>query len=247
MNLSEFQAIISVLELPAVFVHVAAGFVALVMAPIAMRTRKGGPQHRRWGKVYFWAMFVIFLTALALVYFRPNFFLFMVAFLSFYGAFSGYRALFRKRAGQVRWLDWLGAAIALVAGVLFAGWGLLGAVGLIDPLFPRVFSFIAIGFGFFLGSDAWRDIRSFRQHPANGSWWWTYHIERMSGSYVAAVTAFAVQNLSRLLPPELVWIPWVLPALIGLPLIARTVRAYHKKLNSPARPTAQQAVPAEAA
>ncbi len=109
MSFSELRFFLSVLEMPTVVLHVAAGFVALVMAPIAMWTQKGGKQHRRWGKVYFWAMFVIFVTALALVYFRPNFFLLMISFLSFYCAFSGYRALFRKRPGQATWLDWLGA------------------------------------------------------------------------------------------------------------------------------------------
>ncbi len=87
-------------ETASVISHVAAGFIALVMAPLAMITQKGGRQHRRWGRIYFWAMFVIFVSALVLVYFRPNFFLFMISILSFYGAFSGYRAIYRKHPEQ---------------------------------------------------------------------------------------------------------------------------------------------------
>ena len=41
------------LETASVVSHVAAGFTALVMAPLAMMTQKGGSQHRRWGKIYF--------------------------------------------------------------------------------------------------------------------------------------------------------------------------------------------------
>ena len=37
-------------------VHVAAGVLAFVMAPLALFTAKGGRAHRRWGKIYFWAM-----------------------------------------------------------------------------------------------------------------------------------------------------------------------------------------------
>ena len=48
-------------------VHVAAGAVSFVMAPIALATAKGGRAHRRWGKVYFWAMAVVASTALALL------------------------------------------------------------------------------------------------------------------------------------------------------------------------------------
>jgi uncharacterized membrane protein len=41
------------------WVHVLAGTLALVVAPIALLTAKGGLAHRRWGKVYFWSMAVV--------------------------------------------------------------------------------------------------------------------------------------------------------------------------------------------
>jgi hypothetical protein len=37
-------------------VHVACGFGAFLLAPVALSTAKGGKQHRRWGMVYLWAM-----------------------------------------------------------------------------------------------------------------------------------------------------------------------------------------------
>ena len=246
MSFSELRFFLSVLEMPTVVLHVAAGFVALVMAPIAMWTQKGGKQHRRWGKVYFWAMFVIFVTALALVYFRPNFFLLMISFLSFYGAFSGYRALFRKRPGQATWLDWLGAGIALAAGITFVAWGLLGIAGLIDLGIPDVFGFIGIGFGIFLASNGLADLRHFRAPPADRNWWWTYHLIRMNGSYIAAVSAFTVQNVSRMLPDEYAWITWVLPSLIGAPLIARTMRAYRRRFAGVRRPPGNRPMQSQA-
>ena len=46
------------------WIHVLAGTLALVVAPIALVTAKGGLTHRRWGKVYFWAMGVVAATAI---------------------------------------------------------------------------------------------------------------------------------------------------------------------------------------
>jgi len=223
------------LETLSVISHVAAGFTALVMAPVAMLTQKGGAQHRRWGKVFFWAMFAIFVTALALLYFRPNFFLFMISILSFYGAFTGYRALYRKQpqrgAGPI-WLDWLGAGIAALSGLAFLVWGGLVAFGGIATSIPPIFGLIGVGFGVSLAIDAVSDIRSFLQPSPDRNWWWYYHISRMGGSYIAAVTAFTVQNVTRYLPAEVAWLPWILPALIGTPLIARAIRHYRQKFES---------------
>src|SRR5262244_3758779 len=88
------------------FIHIAAGTIGLFVAPAAMVTLKGGRAHRRWGKIYFWSMATVTVTALVLAAWRPNYFLLMVAVFSFYLAFSGYRALYRKRPGGVGALDW---------------------------------------------------------------------------------------------------------------------------------------------
>ena len=47
------------------WIHVLAGTLALVVAPVALVTAKGGLTHRRWGKVYFWAMAVVAATLAA--------------------------------------------------------------------------------------------------------------------------------------------------------------------------------------
>src|SRR5437879_13203313 len=62
-----------------------------------MLTAKGGRTHRRWGKVYFWAMAAVALTAVVLAVWRPVVFLALLAVFSFYSGFSGYLALFRRR------------------------------------------------------------------------------------------------------------------------------------------------------
>ena len=215
-----------------VLTHVGAGVTALVFAPVAMLTQKGGAAHRRWGRVYFWAMFVIFVSALALLVVRPDFFLFIISILSFYGAFSGVRSLRHKhpeRGERATRLDWLAAATALLAGSGFIVWGALPLTGLTMSETPTAFSILGIAFGFFLGKDAWDDLGSFCRPSRNPMWWWTYHLERMVGSYLAAVTAFMVQNIGPRLPEELAWTVWALPGLLGGIGISLWIRYYQKK------------------
>src|SRR5262245_65273441 len=103
--------------------HIATGIIALVVAPAAMLTVKGGRAHRRWGMIYFWSMALVAVTAVVLSLWRPRIFLTLLAVFSFYQAFAGYRVLWRKRpvlGERPRAIDWaaaiatLGASAALV-------------------------------------------------------------------------------------------------------------------------------------
>jgi hypothetical protein len=67
------------------------------------------------------------------------------------------------------------------------------------------------------------DIRSFINPPKEKMHWWFTHIGSMGGSYISAVTAFVVVNISL---PQYNWVLWILPAAIGGVLIARTIRRY---------------------
>src|SRR5262245_60157365 len=102
-----------------VFSHVIAGTLGLLVAPLAMLTVKGSSAHRLWGKIFFWCMFWIFSSTLGLMFFRFNFFLLVIAILSFYTALTGYRVLSLKRPQRGDtpiWLDWASSAIAALAG-----------------------------------------------------------------------------------------------------------------------------------
>ena len=59
--------------------------------------------------------------------------------------------------------------------------------------------------------------------------WLNTHIGRMSGSYISALTAFLVVNLSGVLPPLLVWLG---PSFVIGPLISRWVRKYTRPKTS---------------
>jgi hypothetical protein len=81
-------------------IHIFFGAIALFVAPAAMLTRKGGLWHRRWGKMFFWSITVVAVTAVVMSLIRSGLFLLLVALFSFYLAFTGYRVLSRKTPQQ---------------------------------------------------------------------------------------------------------------------------------------------------
>ncbi len=215
-------------------IHVAAGTLALVVAPVAMLTAKGGPAHRRWGRVYYWAMGVVALTALVVALWRPNPFLAMVAVFSYYFAFTGRRVLLHKRPDRgerATALDW-GAALA--AAATGAGLVVLG-IARPGPVWVQL-GVVAVVFGglglVFAGLQLWR----FARPPADPRRWWFAHMTGMLASYLAAVTAFSVVNFV-FLPTTMRWL-W--PTLLGSPLITLWVTCYRRRF-------AQRRVPEAAA
>jgi uncharacterized membrane protein len=205
-------------------VHVAAGTVSFVMAPVALATAKGGRAHRRWGKVYFWAMVVVAATALVLSLYRPILFLALVAVFSFYAAFSAYRVLGQKAAvkgeAHVAAADWAAAAITFTTSLGLA------ACGLLRPALVQGLGIPAVIFGLIgmrLGAkDMWRFIHP----PKEKLFWWYEHLQGMMASYIAAWTAFLVVTVGQFVHA---WWLWIVPTAIGVPAITLTTAYYKRK------------------
>jgi len=206
-------------------IHVAAGALSLVVAPVAMVTAKGGPTHRRWGTVYYWAMAIVALTAVVLALWRPNPFLALVALFSFYFAFTGVRTLRHKhpeRGEGATALDWGAAVLAMTASAALVVLGLLkpGAVWVRLGTVAVVFGVLGLVF-------AGLQLRRFARPAADPMRWWFTHMSGMLGSYLAAVTAFSVVNFT-FMPTTLRWL-W--PTLLGTPLIALWVTYYRRRFQ----------------
>jgi uncharacterized membrane protein len=209
-------------------VHIAAGTVSFVVAPVALAAAKGGRTHRRWGKVYFWAMAVVAATALVLSLYRPILFLALVAVFSFYAAFAGYRVLEQKGAvaagdAHVTMADWMVASITFVASLALA------ACGLLRPALVQGLGIPAAIFGVIGMRLSVKDMWRYTHPPKEKMFWWYEHLQGMMASYIAAWTAFLVTTVGRFVHA---WWLWIVPTAIGVPAISLTT-AYYKRKFSP--------------
>ena len=189
--------------------HILSGAIALFSAALALSTEKGKKFHVLSGKSYFWAMVLIFLTAIPMSILKSNVFLFLIAIFSFYLAFSGMRFA-RNRKGIPTRLDLIAVNFMFLSG---AGMWILAIIFFInsDSQFITliVFGFLAL----FLG---YGDFQTFKNQTATGKERIAKHLTNMMGGTIAVVTAVLVVNPPA--DPEWVW--WILPTVLITPVIS---------------------------
>ena len=212
-----------------IFSHVAAGIISLITAPVAMAVAKGGKVHRISGKIFFWSMLYIFVSAIILGTYHWKPFLLMVSVLSFYLVYSGYRTLYQKQihlGKGVEWYDWV---VAVACGVFMLGFLIWSVDLMVNGTNAILIVFFSVGGLFSIITEVKRYIRK----PDQNHGWLFNHIGRMVGGFIAAVTAFSTNVLTFL--PGLA--QWLWPTLIGTPLIFYWISTYRKKLDKGARIT----------
>ena len=213
--------------------HIFCGIVAFICAPVALAAAKGGKTHRKWGKIYFWAMAGVAVTALILSFALPILFLAMVAVFSFYSAFAAYRVLYLKdmyKGARAKPLDWIAAVITVLSSLLLFAMGFLQprlmAVGVVNIAEHSV-SIVSIVFGIVGMRMGLRSISAFLKQPTEKMFWWFGHMQGMIGSYIAAMTAFSAVNLGHWFGAA--WWVWLWPTIVGVPVIVIWSRYYKKK------------------
>lgn len=200
-------------------IHVTAGTLALITGLLAMILKSQTPKHKRVGKIYFWCMTVIFVTGFYLSLIRGNLFLFYISIFSYYLTLVAYRALkYKDPAKRAERMDWL---IELVSGGAFLGLVIYAVISFIYPE-GRMSGLIPLAFGLIGLSGVRRNTARFRSGPSERLSWQKLHIGNMIGSYIAAVTAFLV-NQSEYIPVNPV-ILWLGPTVLLVPLIRSEVR-----------------------
>jgi uncharacterized membrane protein len=217
----------------ALYVHIAAGFLALVTGLVPMFSQKGGKAHVLWGKVYFWAMFVVAFTALIRFQMKLNLiFLTGIAVFSFYNTFTGVRLIHRKDNGKPIFIDWFASILGVICS-----FGMVYFSYLASKMESVHYTILFLVFGIFMFVLAFEDLRIFagiksieseKGTPVPVRYWFQNHISRMGGSYIATVTAFLVVNNPPYIPGLVVWIA---PGVIGGIIISRTRAYYHKKFG----------------
>lgn len=191
------------------YIHIAAGTIALVIGALAAFSRKGGNLHIQTGRVFVVSMAATALSAILLSTIRPSPFLLGIGFFTGYLVFSGWiwarRIKIPLRMRYARFLAYPGIAAALY--MLWQSWN-DGKVNAVLVVFGAILLLMAI-------PDAIR-----RKNPESPV---RLHAARIGGAYIAAFTAFLVVNLDWGL-----WV-WLGPSAVGSPLIALAIRQYTNK------------------
>ncbi len=229
------------------WVHIVAGFTGLAAFWVPILTRKGGRQHRFFGKIFKYCAYLLLGAAGLSISLRfsdaamqgigprdepSNFaFLIFLAYLTvvtFIGIRHGVQVLMNKAdltGMNRRWDNFL--AWTAIAASLFL---IVYALYYNPPIKIVLFALSPIGFGTGFG------IRKVIQgrRPERKAWFYE-HMGTMIGMGIAFHTAFAVFGSARLFDLGLSgWtavIPWITPALIGMPAGAIWTRYYQRKFN----------------
>jgi uncharacterized membrane protein len=205
------------------YLHIASGGLGLVAGTVNMVRRKGDKTHKQVGWAFSAGMLTAAGSALVLSLLNPNPFLFIVGVFTAYMVGTGLRYLKLKpgsKGGGARPIDWIISVLMLLAALAFLIWGGLllwqsnsfGAVML-------VFGLVSAGF-------VRADVQHYRGVKTEPSFWLLGHLQRMTGGFIAAATAFLVVNAGAipLAIPSVVY--WLLPTALLTPLINRWSRRY---------------------
>ena len=247
------MTIVTLLLQALIFAHVATGFVGLAAFWVPVFARKGGRTHVRAGRVYVYCAYVVTLSAVTVAAGRIvsyqvegirladqpdlygiSLFLGYLGLVTFATVRQGIRALATRRAPETlrtpfhESLGWASVASS-AALIVFA----LAVPSYVTPILLGLSPI-----GLFTGRNM---LRLMRNPGAERMGWFYSHLGSMIGGGIAFHTAFAVFGVQRLWAYELAGpfavVPWILPTVVGLPVIAIWTRRYRRKFNrgAPAR------------
>ena len=199
--------------------HILAGTTSLVTGLLALGFFKIIKTHRAVGKVFFYSMTVVFVTAVHLATVKGIDFLFCIAVLSYFSTFHGIRSLQFWKGKRPDALDSLAAYLCVAAGLFIVGKSIYLFNGAISGLMIlyAVFGLLNIGL-------AYGAIVRTRTLSAGSIDWFTSHRSNMGGALIATITAFSTTALNFL--PEIV--AWLWPTIILPPLLTVLIRKTNK-------------------
>lgn len=187
-----------------IYFHAALGGIALLSGFIAAISTKGSKPHKRFGVIFHHSMIasIILSIIIAASPERWNPFLLGIGFFSLYAVVSGRRCLKSKMNGYDFNLDRFLAVIYIINGFLmvFAPYFFQNKMNIVLAVFGTLSVFGGIN-----------DLLAYKNPSKYAKERIKHHINKISGGYIAAVTAFIVVN--ELLPGY--W-AWFTPSVIGI-------------------------------
>jgi uncharacterized membrane protein len=195
--------------------HILGGTVGLTCGLINIVRKKGDKTHKLVGKGFLYGMLTAGFMSFALAILHPNAFLFMVGILTIFLVGTGQRYLSLKNLGNGQkplFIDWALTIMMLVTGIAFVG------IGINNVVKGNNFGIVFIAFGGLGLRNVKSDFNYYRGIIDFKNYWLLQHISRMSGGFIASVTAVLVVNgkYFAFIPDILLWL---LPTILIVPLI----------------------------
>lgn len=195
-----------------IYAHAALGSLALLVGLVPMVSKKGSAPHRKAGTVFFYAMLASASIAIVISVLpgHKNSALLAIGVFTVYLVLGGYRSARHRRPDASFVLDKL-----IARGMLLTGAAMILLPVLISGsinIVLGIFGLVGIGF-------AVRDLVLFRRQQNFIASRLQVHIGKMTGAYIASVTAFIVVN--ELIPGLA---GWLLPSILGTIFVVYWIR-----------------------
>ena len=207
------------------YLHIAAGSLALITGPIAMINQNGNTLHRNSGNIFFYSMSVVFVSSVIIALAKSLVFLLIIAFFSYHQIAVAMRALHLKKLHKRQKpliLDWCISVIAGLFNISLLIWGIWYWM-----VHRTSFAGTAIVFGLIGINFVFNDFKRYLRKPLDKNHWLYTHIAGMIGGYIATLTAFLV-NVIQFNPPIVLW---VAPTVILVPFLIFTINKFKRKFN----------------
>lgn len=203
--------------------HIAGGATGLTTGTLNIVRKKGGVPHKRVGKIFVYSMLLAGCSALVLSVLHEIYFLFIVGIFTIYMTATGQRYLqFKQAAAKPGPVDWL-----LSGGMMFTGLVFI-TLGIMRLVHANNFGIVFIVFGAVGIRFSIADIGNYNGKSKVKNFWLIGHLQRMTGSYIAAITAFLVVN-GKYFPASVPsFVIWLLPTVVLVPLIAKWTAKYRQ-------------------
>ncbi len=194
------------------YTHIISGGLALVSGSIAMITKKGQKAHRIAGKIFFYSMLLICFSAINISIIKSLSFLLMIGIFALFQNYFGFRAIKNKLLVYNN-ID----KAMLIAASINSIFMLISLVPVL-MVFGGISAFLCIG-------QIKLFVTTLKKQEVSKTLWLQQHIGMMVGAYIATITAFLVVNVKNFQP---VWLIWLAPTAILVPLIIYWTRKYVK-------------------
>ena len=187
-----------------IYIHAFFGGIGLLFGFLSVLFVKGSVNHKKAGTVFSYAMIISSLISLPICLLpkHENNFLFLIGIFTIYLVVSGNRVLIYKKKKEVAMTD------KIVSGVMFIASVLMLVFGIINLLKNNLGGILFLFFGLIAFMFSIRDYRFYTN--LDKSKILKFHIGKMSGTYIASITAFLVAGIHL---QGILY--WILPTVIG--------------------------------